>query len=404
MTLTKNIKIDLTLYLNYMIIAYAFFLPISRAGISLFTFLSVLLWIIEGNFKHKIHLIVRNKVILALFAFIAMNFISLFWTNNIDDSLGYIRRYWYLFPILVLYTSIKKEYISTILSAFIMGMFVSEVIGYGVFFELWKFKDTLKGNISPFMHHIEYSIFLAFTSLILLSRIFSSIKLKSKIIYSFFFVTISANLFLTEGRTGQLALIVGLFVLALISFKNKFKALIISSLLTIFLLGGAYMFSSTFQNRVADASDSIINVIQNKNYCTSWGSRIGAYITAQNIVTQHPMIGAGITDNMQMFRTLIDTKYPYMMCIKELSHMHNQYLQILTQLGIIGLFFFLLIFYMVANIQIKDISYNNMKYIYLSVLCVGFVSETLFHRAFSLALFTFLIGLLLAQHRVEHEI
>jgi len=387
-----------------MIIAYAFFLPISRAGISLFTFLSVLLWIIEGNFKHKIHLIVRNKVILALFAFIAMNFISLFWTNNIDNSLGYIRRYWYLFPILVLYTSIKKEYISTILSAFIMGMFVSEVIGYGVFFELWKFKDTLKGNISPFMHHIEYSIFLAFTSLILLSRIFSSIKLKSKIIYSFFFVTMSANLFLTEGRTGQLALIVGLFVLALISFKNKFKALIISSLLTIFLLGGAYMFSSTFQNRVADASDSIINVIQNKNYCTSWGSRIGAYITAQNIVTQHPMIGAGITDNMQMFRTLIDTKYPYMMCIKELSHMHNQYLQILTQLGIIGLFFFLLIFYMVANIQIKDISYNNMKYIYLSVLCVGFVSETLFHRAFSLALFTFIIGLLLAQHRVEHEI
>ena len=387
-----------------MIIAYAFFLPISRAGISLFTFLSVLLWIIEGNFKHKIHLIVRNKVILALFAFIAMNFISLFWTNNIDDSLGYIRRYWYLFPILVLYTSIKKEYISTILSAFIMGMFVSEVIGYGVFFELWKFKDTLKGNISPFMHHIEYSIFLAFTSLILLSRIFSSIKLKSKIIYSFFFVTMSANLFLTEGRTGQLALIVGLFVLALISFKNKFKALIISSLLTIFLLGGAYMFSSTFQNRVADASDSIINVIQNKNYCTSWGSRIGAYITAQNIVTQHPMIGAGITDNMQMFRTLIDTKYPYMMCIKELSHMHNQYLQILTQLGIIGLFFFLLIFYMVANIQIKDISYNNIKYIYLSVLCVGFISETLFHRAFSLALFTFLIGLLLAQHRVEHEI
>jgi len=404
MTLTKNIKIDLTLYLNYMIIAYAFLLPISRAGISIFTILLMLIWAFEGNFKKKMTLLKNNKVILALFAFVGMNLISLFWTNNIDNSLDYIRRYWYLLPMLVLYTSIKKEYISTILSAFIAGMFVSEVIAYGVFFELFEFKNTLKGNISPFMHHIEYSAFLSFTGLILLNRIFSPIELKSKILYGFFFITMSGNLFLTEGRTGQLALIIGLFVLALINFKNKFKAVFISSILTVILLGGAYTLSSTFQNRIVDASNSIVNIIQHKNYCTSWGARVGAYITAKDIVLQHPVLGAGIDDNMEMFRTLVDTRYPQMACIKELVHMHNQYLQILTQLGLVGLFFFLAIFYMIGNIKIVNKKFNTMKYIYLVVLSVAFISEVLFHRAFSLALFTLVIGLLLAQHRVENEL
>ena len=107
-------KIDFTKYINYMVLMYAFFLPLSRAGVSLFTFLLFIAWIIEGNFKSKFSLMFHNKVVLALFAFIGMNFISLLWTNNVDNSLDYIRRYWYLFPILVLYTSVKKEYISSI--------------------------------------------------------------------------------------------------------------------------------------------------------------------------------------------------------------------------------------------------------------------------------------------------
>ena len=397
-------KIDFTKYINYLAIGYAFFLPLSRAGVSLFTILLVIVWILEGDFKNKINLLKKNKIILAILAFIAINFISLLWTNDVDTSLSYIRRYWYLLPILPLYTSIKKEYIPTILSAFIAGMFVSEVIAYGVFFELWEFKRTSSQNISPFMHHIEYSAFLAFTALILLSRIFSSTTLKAKMIYGFFFISISGNLFLTEGRTGQLALIVGLFALALMSFKNKFKALFISSVLSIVLLGGAYNLSTTFHNRVADATNSIVNVIQNKDYCSSWGARVGAYITAQDIIVEYPVLGAGIDDNMEIFRNLVDEKYAYMGCIKELPHMHNQYLQILTQLGFVGLFIFLSIFYMIGSTKIIDKEYSNMKYVYLVVLSVGFISEVLFHRAFSLGLFTLVIGLLLAKHRTENEI
>ena len=387
-----------------MLIGYAVMLPLSRAAITLFTMLLLILWILEGNFKYKKALLTTNNVIIALALFFAMNFVSLLWTDDISNSLDYIRRYWYILPIVTIYTSAKKEYIPKILSAFIFGMFISEVIAYTVFFELWEFKHATKNNISPFMHHIEYSAFLAFTALILLGRIFSTTSMKLKVAHTFFFMTISGNLFLTEGRTGQLALIFGLYVLPLINFKNKFKAVFISTTLSVLLLTVAYNFSSTFHNRFADATNSIVEVIQDNNYCSSWGSRVGVYFTAADIVLKHPLLGAGISDNMEAFRHIIDTKYTYMGCIKSLEHMHNQYLQVLTQLGFIGLFFFLMIFYMVGNIKIVSREYSNMKYLYLTILFISFIAEVLFHRAFSMVLFTLIVGILLAQERVEREV
>jgi O-antigen ligase len=343
-------------------------------------------------------------VILALLAFIAINFFSLLWTDDVEASLSYIRRYWYLLPIVVLFTSLQKAYIPKVLTAFLLGMFVSEIIAYGVFFELWHFKYATPQNPTPFMHHIEYSIFLALSALILLSRIFNEGDTKSKLIYTLFFITMSGNLFLTAGRTGQIAFILGLFVLAMLSFKNKVRAFITAMVVSSLLLTLAFGISETFSSRVQIAQENIENVIKQGNYCSSWGSRIGAYIAAKDIVATDPILGVGITDNMYLFRQLVHDKYPEMGCIVELAHMHNQYLQILTQLGIVGLFIFLSIFYMIGKIKLDKGEFYYIKYTYLIVLLFALIPEVLLHRAFSLTLFALMVGLLLAQERVEHEV
>ena len=391
-------------WINYIAVAYAFVLPLSRAGISFFTALIILLWLLEGGYKNKLKMLLDNKVIIAMFIFFVFNFISLFWTDEILSTLEYIRRYWYLLPILVLYTSIQKEFIPKILSAFIFGMFISEIIAYGIFFEFWPFNEVTYENPSPFMHHIEYSIFLAFAILVLLNRIFNEDAIKTKVMYIFFFVTMSGNLFLTAGRTGQLALLVGLFVLAMINFKNKLKAFIIFSLLSTALISVAFNFSATFKNRVLTAGDNLVSVVEDDNYCTSWGGRVGVYIVSKDMITHSPLLGLGITDNVTMFRSLIDTTYPKMKCIQWFMHMHNQYLEIFTQLGIVGLLLFLNMFYRIAQVKVMDKEYYSIKYTYLTVLGVAFISEVLFHRAFSLVLFSLVIGLLLAQERTENEV
>ena len=401
----NSTQIDFTRYINYVALAYAFVLPLSRAGITFFTGLLILLWLIDGKLISKVKMLLKSKIVLSLFFFIVFNFISIFWTDDVMETLNYIRRYWYLLPILVLYTSVNKEYVSKILSAFILGMFISEIIAYGVFFEFWEFNCCSPQNPSPFMHHIEYSIFLAFTALILLNRIFNEGNIRYKLIYSFFFITMSGNLFLTAGRTGQFAFVLGLFVLALVSFKNKFTALIISVILAISILSIAFSVSQTFHDRVLTGKENISSVIHKDDYCTSWGGRVGAWIISKDIISQSPLIGVGLVDNMKEFHSLIDSKYPEMKCMHiSFMHVHNQYLQIFTQLGIIGLIIFLSVFYFLFRLPLQQSEYSNMKYIYMTVLLFAFVSEVIVHRQFSMVLFTLVVGLLLAQNRIEREI
>jgi len=391
--------------MNYLIMTYAFLLPLSRAGVVLLSGVLVIVWLIEGKFQEKYQLLKQSHIIFALFVFIIFNVVSFIWSDNIPNAFEYVKKYWYFLPMLVIFTSIQKEYIAKTLSAFILGMFISEIIAYGVFFELWHFKHATPQNPTPFMHHIEYSIFLAFTALVLLGRIFREKDIRYKILYSIFFTTISGNLFLTAGRTGQIGFILGLFVLAMISFKNKFKAFMISMLLGAFILGVAFTLSSTFHNRMMMAQNSLLNSIEAKKYCTSWGSRVGAWVVSKDIIKSHPIVGIGIDDNMQEFYKLIEAKYPEMICNeKPLVHMHNQYLQILTQIGVIGLILFLLIFYMIAKLEIKSYEFRQIKYIYLTVVLFAFVSEVLLHRQFGMALFALIVGLLLAQNRVENEL
>jgi len=392
-------------YLNNLAVFYAFLMPLSRAGIVLFSGMLLILWVLEGEFRKKYLLLSQCKVVVALLLFICFNLLSILWSDNRWDAFDYVLKYWYFLSILVFFTSLKKEYISKVMSAFILGMFISEIISYGIFFEFFHFNGTTSENPSPFMHHIEYSIFLAFTALVLLNRIFNEGDFKYKLLYTFFFITMSGNLFLTAGRTGQFAFVLGLFVLALLSFKNKIKAFSLSIVLSIIIVGIAFNLSNTFNERVITGKENLVNVVKNKDYCTSWGGRVGAWILSKDIILKNPFIGAAPVDNMIEFHTLIDNKYPEMKCMHDsFMHVHNQYLQIFTQLGIVGLIIFLSLFYFIGTLPLKDGEYSKIKYIYLTVIMFAFISEVIMHRQFSMALFALIVGLLIAQYRTENEV
>jgi O-antigen ligase len=401
----KILEKDYTQAINYIILAYAFVLPLSRALLVLFSLLLIILSVLDKERQQKFKLMMNNPVIIAFFVFILFNFISLLWTDEVLLSLLYIRKYWYFLVMIVIFTSIKNDYMSKALSAFILGMFISEIISYGVFFEFWEFKKATVHDISPVMNYIEYGVFLAFTALLLLGRVFYYREIKYKILYSLFFITVSGNLFLTAGRTGQLAFVLGLFILAFLNFKNKFKAMLVFILLTTLTISLAFNFSKVFKKRMMETSINSMKAIDNKEYCSSLGNRIASWIVSSDIVKSHPLLGIGIVDNITEFHALIDEKYHGMKCMHiNYMHVHNQYFQITTQLGIVGLVLFLMMFYHIIRLPIKAQEYKNIKYVYTGIILFTGLPDVLLHRQFSMLLFAFLIGLILAQHRIENEI
>lgn len=115
-----------------------------------------------------------QKTLLTIILFYCVILFSAIISSNEETASKFIRLYGYWIVIIIIATSLKKEYISAVITSF-TRMFVSEIIAYGVFFELWEFGKATKENPSPFMMHIDYSIFLAFTLMLLFNRIISKI-------------------------------------------------------------------------------------------------------------------------------------------------------------------------------------------------------------------------------------
>jgi len=200
--------------LNYIIVLYAFFIPLSLDMIRIFAPLIIILWFVQGEVKSKIALIKKESFFLSIGVLLFILLLSLLWTDidNIKFGIKYITRYWYLLPMFAIYTSIDKKFIPITLSAFLAGMFIGELVSYSIFFEFIHIEGINHKDPSPFMHHTLYSVFLVFTAGILLNRMITSESIKHNIIYGIFFTTITANLFINSGRTGQF-----LFLFVLVS-------------------------------------------------------------------------------------------------------------------------------------------------------------------------------------------
>lgn len=398
----KNIKN----YIYYCTILFAFFLPLSRAAISFFIIALPLLWLVEGQFQRKYEQIKENKLLLALLLFALFSQLSILWSNNYDLALKHLRLESYFFVIFVIATSIKEKQIQTIITAFLLGMLISEIIAYGVFFELWSFKHASVYNPSPFMMHIDYSVFMALSSVLLLNRIFSKrYGLKQKLFFTLFFFTVTGNLFLAIGRTGQLALIAAILVMTVLHFRFTIKSLFIAFILLATIFTAAYSLSDTFKIRSSAALEDVQN-ISNMQLDNSWGIRIAYYITTYDIVKENLFFGVGLGDYLdETKKTLSQEKYYYLSdTTKEFMssyHPHNQYLLVLMQMGVIGLFLFLNILYQLTKMTIKNLELKQFSLLFATVFFVSCIAEPLLSKQFTLSLFVLFTGLFSIKNDVS---
>lgn len=379
----------------------AFSLPLSRAVTYAVMGLLFITWLIEADFKRKFEQINNSKPLLLLLLFILIQITSLMWTTNMDSGLDDAKDTLYLLTIVILATSIKKEQIQTIITAFLAGMFISEIIAYGVFFELWEFKNATPQTPSPIMNRMEYSTYLAFTSVLFLNRILSKRHtIKHKLFLAFLFFAVTGNLFLATGRTGQVALIAGIVVLSIIHYRLTFKSILVSTLLLTIIFFTAYAFSDNFKERIAMAKGDIHN-IQRMDFNSSWGIRVAYWIITSRVVKDKPF-GNGLGDYELVVKNEIQShpiNYGLTKWWKEWAsrhHPHNQYLLILLQTGFIGLAIYLLILFNIVRLKIPDTDLKELSILFLAVFMTACMAEPLLIKSYGRGLFILFVGLFTA--------
>lgn len=399
-------NIDFKKYINYMLIAYAFSFPISKAAANFFEILLLLTWIYEGNWKEKWQQYRHNFVSLALILFLLYSFISILWAQETSFAISYVLKYRHFLIILIFYTYLEQKYIEKILSAFLLAMFVSEIMSYGIFFEFWHYKHLLPTDPTPFMDHISYSVFLAITGAILFARI---IYIKENkiytIAYALFFATLTINLFINAGRTGQVIYLLSLMIITIFLFQNKIKAFITSLVLITFITLTAYSFSPNFQARVSALSLDIHNAY-NMDFRGSMGTRISLWILGvEQIVDTMPIIGDGIGNDMnKIFYYLNKNHHINEEFFNLQGDHHNMFITITIIYGFIGLFLIIFLFYSIIKLNFKSSLYKSLNLSFIIGYTLWSMTGNNFHGMNPMTFFAFFAGFFNAVSRIENNI
>lgn len=139
------------------------------------------IWILSLNFMSFMSFIKNNRIFLLIIIF----FLWITFTVIITSTINYYNYdtfiKYFLLPILIIVTTIKKEHIKYIVSAFLLGMFINEIISYGIYFEVIQSKFFgfnivgSKSNPVPFLtSHIEYTQFLSLAIVISVFTFFNT--------------------------------------------------------------------------------------------------------------------------------------------------------------------------------------------------------------------------------------
>ncbi|MCI5113623.1 MAG: O-antigen ligase domain-containing protein [Candidatus Electrothrix sp. AX1] len=325
----------------------AFALPLSTSVVSVTAALILVLWLIEGRWRNKWAVITSNPVALAVLGFLTLLCLGLLWSDNLIVGIQVIQDYWKIAMLPVLLTAINYRYQGLYITAFVAGISTAMLLTFLVWFDLLHYADVTPTHLTPKTFHVIYNPLLAFAAyLIFHAAIWGKLIQQypvSRIVRVALFClagVMCLNMFLTEGRTGQLVFLVllGLLLLQIFAQKRMLAILGICFLLpVIFLIG--YRYSPIFQQRINMARQEIQGFRENPD--TSVGMRLLFVQNSLQLISRHPWTGVGTGDFQASYAEVNQKRSPASIAT---DNPHNQYVLVAAMLGIPGFLLLLLIF------------------------------------------------------------
>jgi len=332
---------------NFFFILLGFSIPISVAFTNILIVVYSLTWIFEGDFSKKIKEIKSVKWISSLLLLISFYFLGMLYGDMHNDYSYVIKRVLLLlFFIPILISELKPKTYILALHAFLISNLTSSIVAVGINYD---FINPIFDNsaITAFLKYNYHNILLSFSALLSFLMF-----LKSKSKYSFLYIVLiliySFSIFNEAGRAGQLTFNVFFICYAIFLLRSKFKFSILIILFLIIINFFSYKNSSIFKHRV----DHLTHIVQNDGQKKNKNSvekdiRYLFTKTGLELIRKKPIFGYGTGSFSSVFKLETETSYD----LNKHKTPHNNYLYILFELGLIGLIFFLSIFYF----QIKEL-------------------------------------------------
>jgi len=387
--------------LNHLTVIYMFFIPIKPHGnqVSFIFFAYFILLLLRGNFKKYILDSFQHPLTKAFLLFFLVHIFWLIGTEDFSNAIFKIKHSYYLLYPFFFFLFLDKRFFYRFINGFLAGVLLSEILSYSMQFHLipwgysindiqffWNELGHLKNLIiynaiwnepAPFLEHGFYSIVISLAAAILFFKAFlSKQEAKDKHYFSIiFFITMSFNLLFIQGRVGYVLYSCLILYLLFQYYKKNNSIIHIISLILIPLTIAIIMYNNggAFQKRIHHTINVATNFLTTKNNAknSSFEQRLCMAKSSINIIEKNVLFGVGTGDELLLLRK--DPKNIGCDIMKRVDNVHNQYLEILMQFGIIGLIVYFNLLYQIYKYDTKNEDTNHIKILLLiAMIITGF--------------------------------
>jgi O-antigen ligase len=389
--------------INWLVVVLAFSLPLYRAWVSLAAYLILILWFFQGGLRERFEHLKKHRLTIAIIVFMALNLLSLLWSEDPAGGFEYWRKYIYLLLIPVIASSLRPAFTSRVFLAFLAGTVLSVMMMPIVIFGDLHIRHIHPGNPAATMSHLDYSMVLAVAGLLVMVHVVDTTRRGTSLIpWAAVLLAIMGGLVINIGRSGQFAFAGTLVVLTpfVLRRKNRFHRTAVLVSVGV-LLVAAYVAFPRLQQRVDQGAVELHDAVVEGRIDTNQGKRIAGAIVGFEIIRSNPVIGTGIGGNMIEFRRLLESDFPdYVDEIGWFPHFHNQYLQITTELGFAGLVSLVAIFIALFAGRYREPEFQTAALALGCAYLFGFIGDPFLHKQMTVVLLATAAGIISANDEV----
>lgn len=398
-----NIKI-----VNILAVIYLFSLTVSYKISGTLIYIILFIFLLNPKVGTYLKNSLKNSFVQAGLLYLAVILIWFIGTHDLSFAITQLKiNKFYILPIFF-FAFIRVEYFKYYVLAFILGAIVNFIWTYLMFFNI------IDNHYSNLIINQSEHAFLIFLTII--SLFYRLVKYEDKLVYKiliiFIILLLSSNVFLLK-KTQIVSYVIVLFVAFIYLYRKDIVKILILSLtfLSIFLIGINFLFP-TVKYQLLHELDGVQKAIQKQDFTNSMSARLGVAYYSLQVIEDSPIFGYGTGDHAYEVKKAInnselkniDSK-SYDILIGTLitgKHvtLHNTFLQVLVQYGIIGLLIFLNIFYqilkftrgetniysllIVSSVTIAflqflsgwDFQFGNLAQIFIITICLLILSQS----------------------------
>lgn len=343
-------------------IALGFTIPISTAASNLLLALTLLFFLLSGNYRDKWQFLSRPATApaaLAALAFCALAILGCGWgAGNAQDKLHYLTKYLslLLIPLLIpLFSDARAR--QKALAAFCAAMTLTLLLSFLLWFDalrwlppelhatLTQARDPefpVTRNAVVFKLSITHGFLMALAAYLLLLAAVEATTRSRRLLLGGLAALMAFNvLFMIIGRTGHVVLAVLVSYFLLTRYRQRPNARQLGALLLgLSLLAiTVWQFSPTLQTRADKAITEARQWQAGRGDKSSIGLRLDYYRNTLAIIQAHPLLGVGSGG----FPAAYDTQVQGTAMARS-NNPHNQYLLTTAQYGLPGLLLLLTLY------------------------------------------------------------